>query len=164
MMCAMRFRHEISYDAAPDAVFAMLADRTFREKVCEAQQVVSCDVVITPAGRGFTMVNSQVQNTAGLPAIAKKIAGDTTQAVVTERWDAPTSGTIEITAPGKPTNATGTITLTASGSGTTEVIELEIKVKVPLIGGRLEALMAESITSGYVTEETLGAVWLAGEK
>ncbi|MCG8152003.1 DUF2505 family protein, partial [Pimelobacter simplex] len=78
----MRYSRELAYDAAPDEVFAMLADPAFREKVAAAQQVVSVTVTATPAGTGVSLVVDQVQNTAGLPAIAKKIAGDTTQAVV----------------------------------------------------------------------------------
>jgi uncharacterized protein YndB with AHSA1/START domain len=164
MMTPMLLRHELTYDAPPDEVFAMLSDPAFREKVCAAQQVVSSEVVVTPVGDGFTMVSTQVQRTAGLPAIARKFAGDTTEVVVEETWTTPTSGTIEITAPGKPTSAGGTITLTPSASGTVELFELEVKVKVPLIGGKLETLMADTIRSGQLVEQTVGATWLAGAR
>ncbi len=75
-----------------------------------------------------------------------------------------TSGTLEITAPGKPTSAAGTITLQATADGTAEVIELDVKVKVPLIAGKLEALMGAQITSGYDVEQSVGRAWLAGER
>ena len=42
----MRFRHELVYDAPPDAVFAMLADRAFREAACAAQDVISAEVTL----------------------------------------------------------------------------------------------------------------------
>lgn len=159
----MKFRHELTYAAPPADVFAMLSDPAFREKVCAAQEVVSSTITLTPNGDGFTLVNDQVQNTAGLPAIAKKIAGDTTRALIEESWDGPGGGTLEITAPGKPTTAKGTITLIATDSGTSEVVELDVKVKVPLIGGKLESLMADNISSGMDVEQTVGAAWLAGE-
>lgn len=163
----MRFRHELVYDAPPDAVFAMLADRAFREKVCAAQGVVSHDITLTrtsgPDGDGFTLVNDQVQDTAGLPSIAKKVVGDTTRAVVEETWSSPTGGTVSVTAPGKPTSATGTVRLEARGAGTAEVVDLEVKVRVPVVGGRLEALMADNITQGLEVEQTVGAAWLAGD-
>ncbi|MBM7515768.1 DUF2505 domain-containing protein [Nocardioides nitrophenolicus] len=161
----MRYRRELAYDAPPEEVFAMLADPAFRERVGAAQDVVSIDVTLTPAGAGagFTLVSDQVQNTAGLPAIAKKIAGDTTQAVVRESWADTSSGTIEITAPGKPTKATGTIRLTAAGTGTSYVQELDVVVKVPLIAGKLEKLMADNIDAGLTTEHSVGVAWLKGE-
>jgi uncharacterized protein YndB with AHSA1/START domain len=164
MMCAMEFRTELSYDASPAEVFAMLSDPAFREQVAEAQEVVSVDVRLTPSEDGFSLVSDQVQNTAGLPAIAKKIAGDTTQAVISEEWASRTQGSISITAPGKPTSATGTVSLAPDGDGTVELVELEIKVKVPLIGGKLEKLMADQIESGFRVEHTVGRAWLQDNK
>lgn len=164
MMAPMRFRRELAYEAGPDEVFAMLADPAFREKVAAEQGVVSIDVRITPTGAGFTMVSDQVQDTAGLPAIAKKIAGDTTRAVVREEWSDATSGTIEITAPGKPTKAVGTVRLVGAGTGATYVQELDVNVKVPLIGGKLETLMADNIDAGLSVEHSVGTAWLRGER
>ncbi|MDQ4051714.1 MAG: DUF2505 domain-containing protein [Actinomycetota bacterium] len=160
----MRFRKELAYEADPDEVFAMLADPAFREKVAHAQEVVSVDVRLTTSSGGFSLVSDQVQNTKDLPAIAKKITGDTTRAVVTEEWSSPTSGAISITAPGKPSRAEGTITLEPDTTGTIEIVELEVKVKVPLIGGKLEQLMADTIDSGYDVEHQVGRAWLAGER
>ncbi len=164
MMAAMKFRSELAYEAGPDEVFAMLADPAFREKVARAQGVVSVDVTITPTASGFTMVSDQVQDTAGLPAIARKITGDTTRAVVREEWSDATSGTIEITAPGKPTTASGTASLVPGSGGTTYVQELEVTVKVPLVGGKLEKVMADNIDEGLSAEHAVGTAWLRGER
>lgn len=164
MMTAMRFRHEINYAAAPDEVFAMLRDPAYREKVGQAQNVAAIKVTVTPDGDGFELVNDQMQRTAGLPAIAKKIAGDTTNAVITEKWAGPSSGTVSIVAPGKPTSASGTITLAADGAGTKQTVDLDIKVKVPLIAGKLESIMADQIGAGYVVEAEVGTAWLKGER
>ncbi len=160
----MKFRKELAYDADPEDVFAMLSDPAFREKVAHAQEVVSVDVRLTPSSGGFSLVNEQVQDTAGLPALAKKIAGDTTQAVITEEWSSAAGGSISITAPGKPTKAEGTITLRPGTTGTTELVELDVKVKVPLIGGKLEQLMVDNIDSGFDIEHQVGQAWLAGER
>jgi len=164
MMCAMEFRTELSYDASPDEVFAMLSDPAFREQVAEAQEVVSVEVRLTPTDDGFSLVSDQVQNTQGLPAIAKKIAGDTTRALVEEQWGSRTAGTVSITAPGKPTSATGAIRLAPDGDGTVEIVELDIRVKVPLVGSKLEKLMADSIEDGYRVEHTVGRAWLQDNK
>ena len=39
-------------------------------------------------------------------------------------------------------------------------MELEIKVKVPLIGGKLEKLMAEKVAAGMDVEHDVGVAWL----
>ena len=106
----------------------------------------------------------QVQRTEGLPSFAKKFAGDTTRAVQREVWPDPSGGSLEIEAPGKPTSMTGTISLDADGSGTLEVVELEIKVKVPLLGGKLEGLLADQVRSGMDAEHGVGVAWLKGDR
>jgi hypothetical protein len=163
MMTAMELRHEVSYAAPPAEVFAMLADHAFREAVCEAQGVLSHDVEITPTGEGFTLVNDQVQRTEGLPSFARKFAGDTTRAVQREEWADAAGGSLVIEAPGNPADIRGSIALEPDGSGTTEVVTLAVTVKVPLIGGKLEGLLADQIRHGIDVEHEVGSRWLAGE-
>ena len=159
-MSAMKFRHELSYDAPPEAVFEMLADPEFRKRSCEAMEVVSADVALERTGDGFTLVIDQQQNTKDLPSFARTFAGESTQAIQRETWATHDRGELVIESPGKPVTAKGTIRLEPAGSGTTEVVELEIKVKVPLIGGKLEKLMAEKVAAGMDLERAVGATWL----
>jgi uncharacterized protein YndB with AHSA1/START domain len=159
----MRFRHELSYDAPPERVYAMLADPEFRRRSCAAMEVISADVQLAPGpdgAEGFSLVIDQLQNTKDLPAFARTFAGESTQAIQREVWLGTTSGTLSIESPGKPTSATGTIRLEPAGTGTTEVVELEIKVKVPLVGGKLEKLMAEKVAAGMDVEHAVGVTWL----
>ena len=158
----MKFRHELRYDAWPVEVFEMLADPAFREAVCEAMDVISADVQLDRDGDGvgFTLVIDQLQKTDDLPGFARTFAGDSTQAIQRETWTSATEGSLAIEAPGKPTSISGTIRLEADGAGTKEIVELEIKVKVPLIGGKLEKLMAEKVQSGMDAERQVGQTWL----
>jgi len=156
----MKFRHELSYDAPPAKVFEMLADPDFREQACAAMEVISADVQLDRDGEGFNLVIDQQQNTKDLPGFARTFAGESTQAIQREVWLGPTTGNLSIESPGKPASASGTIRLEEDGSGTREVVELEIKVKVPLIGGKLEKLMAEKVAAGMDVERTIGVVWL----
>ena len=160
----MRFQHTSTYGAAAGDVFAMFSDPEWRKKVGNAQGVVSSDITSRPKGEGCRVVIDQVQNTAGLPSIAKKIAGETTRAVVTEVWASPTAGTIEILAPGKPTKAVGTVTLQSDGAETKHVTDLEVTVKVPLLGGKLEQVMADNIGKGLEIEQAVGVAWLEGDR
>jgi hypothetical protein len=142
----------------------MLADPSFRERVSLAREVVSFDVTLTPTDTGFTLVNDQIQPTAGLPSFAKKFAGETTKAIQREEWSSHSSGTLRIETPGKPTSMQGTITLVGSDAGTVERVDLEIKAKVPLIGGKLESLMADQVRDGMDIEHQVGQAWLRGER
>ena len=86
MMSAMKFRHELSYDASPDQVFAMLADPAFREAVCAAQDVISAEVDLRAPADGFTLTIDQLQRTDDLPSFARTFAGDSTRAIQREEW------------------------------------------------------------------------------
>lgn len=163
MMTTMHFRHELSYDAAPDEVYEMLSDPAFRERVSEAMDVVSAEVAIDRRDEGFSLVNDQVQRTDGLPSFAKKFTGETTRAIQTEEWPDRHGGSLRIDAPGKPSSIIGTIALVSEGAGTTEVVELDIKVKVPLLGGKLEKLLSETVRNGMDVEHEVGRAWLRGE-
>lgn len=164
MMSAMRFRHELVYDAPPADVFAMLADPAFREAACAAQDVISAEVTLERTGEGFTLTIDQQQRTDDLPSFARAFAGDATQAIQREDWPDPSGGSLRIDAPGKPSSVAGAITLEADGTGTREIVELELKIKVPLIGGKLEKLLAEKITAGLTAEHEVGIAYLDGRK
>ncbi len=164
MMSAMKIRHEIGYDADPADVYAMLADPAFRQKSCDAMGVLSCDIRIEPSDDKMTVVIDQVQPTQGVPTFAKAFTGDTTRAVQTEEWSDRTRATLFVRTPGKPAEIDGRLTLTADGSGTVETFEGEVRAKVPLVGGKLEALMADLFKAGMDKEHKAGIAWLAGER
>jgi Protein of unknown function (DUF2505) len=160
----MKFRHDLTYDAPPADVFAMLADAEFRRASCAAQDVISAEVHLEREGNGFTLSLDQQQRTDDLPSFARTFAGDSTRAIQHEHWEDTTGGTLRIDAPGKPSEVKGTITLRPEGSGTREIVELELRVKVPLVGGKLEKLLAEKVAAGMDAEHEVGVRWLAGER
>ena len=160
----MKFRHELRYDASQADVFAMLADPAFREAACAAQDVISAEVTLDREGNGFSLTIDQEQRTDDLPSFARTFAGDSTRAIQREEWEDTTGGTLHIEAPGKPSEVRGTVTLRPEGTHTVEIVELELKVKVPLIGGKLEKLLAERITAGMDAEHEVGVRWLAGAR
>lgn len=121
----MRLQHEHFYDDTPSAVFEMLADPAFREKVSAAQDVVSAKVAVERSGEGFVCTNDQIQRTDGLASFARRFAGDTTRAVAVEEWADETTGSLRIEAPGKPSSVDGTTALVPTASGTTQVYEPE---------------------------------------
>jgi hypothetical protein len=156
----MRFRHQVSYDASLDEVYAMLSDPSFREASAEAMGVLSADVSVTPKGEGMSVRIDQVQRTEGVPGFAKKIVGETTHALQVEEWSSHAEATIDIQIPGKPTSVHGTLTLTESGGQTTETMAAELRARVPLIGGKLESLLADLIDKGMDKEHEAGVAWL----
>lgn len=163
-MSAMKLRHEISYDAPASDVWTMLSDPAFRQKSCDAMGVLSSTIAIEPVGQGMKVRIEQVQRTEGIPSFAKKFAGDTTQAVQVEEWSDRRNATLTVKTPGKPTEITGTLTLTEEGGRTVETFDGECRVKVPLIGGKLEGLMSDLFRKGMDKEHQAGVAWLGGAR
>ena len=83
-----------------------------------------------------------------LPGFAKKILTPSQTAIQTETWaPANSSGervcTYTVEAQGTPSRIQGSHRLTPTASGCHHTIDIDAKVSVPLIGGRLEKLAAE---------------------
>ena len=158
----MRFRHEQHYDATPAEVHAMLADESFRARVTDAQEARTSTVDITPDGGAMTVRVDQTRGSEGIPAFAQKIVGDSIRIVQVETWADASEAALDVTIPGKPGRLTGTISLAVDGSGTVKVVDGDLRVNVPLMGGKLERLVADLLGAALDQEGQVGKTWLAG--
>ena len=158
----MRFEHVNHYAAGPDAVLAMLTTPAFRDQVCARQRALDHDVDVTGEGVGAVVLVARTQSLEGAPSIATKVAGDTVRIVQREEWRTATEARFAMEIPGKPGRVDGGIVLRDNGDGTTdEVFSGEVKVTVPLLGKKLEQMIASILERALVKEGQVGASWLA---
>ena len=160
----MKFSHQMTYDAPPADVHAMLADPAFREKVCVAMRSKRHDVDITGSGPGMAVVVDQTQPADGIPSFAKRIVGDEIQIVQRESWTDASSAALVVEIPGKPGDFKGRIDVAGDGDGTVETVDGEIKVKIPMLGAKLEALIGDLLKKALQSEQRVGRAWLAGDR
>ena len=160
-MCAMKFEHTLRYAATPDQVFAMLGEATFRERVCEAQHATECTAVVDGYDDTMTVKVDQKRPSEGIPSFAKKFVGDTIHILQEEEWTSATDARLDVSIPGKPGHLKGTITLRPDGDGTVETVAGELKVAIPLVGGKIEVLVAEMLEHALQAEQRIGTAWLA---
>ena len=158
---ATTMTHRLEYDAPLADVAAMLADQAFREEVCTYQNVVRSKVEIDVDGDTRTVVVDQVQPAKGIPGFAKRFVGDEINIVQRETWSSPEAADLHVTIPGKPGEMTGTITLVESGGTTTETVDVRIKVNIPLVGGKIEDLIASLLRKALVAENKVGRDYLS---
>jgi len=160
-----RINEKLRYDGvSTHQVHEMLADPAFREKVCDYQRVLRSTVTIEEQGDTMAVVIDQVHETKGVPGFAKRVVGDETNIVQSERWSSVESGDIDISIPGKPGDMSGTATLAEDSGGTTETVQLDVKVSIPLVGGKLESFIADLLTKALRAEHTVGVAWLDGRR
>jgi hypothetical protein len=155
-----RLTHELTYDAPMVDVAEMLADTSFREEVCEFQGVKRAMVSIDSDDNGMEVTIDQVQAAHGIPSFAQKFVGDEINIVQQEYWSSPTEGDITVTIPGKPGEMSGTARLSESGGVTTEKVDLTVKVNIPLVGGRIEGLIADLLLKALKAENKVGRDYL----
>jgi hypothetical protein len=156
-----RITHDLTYDAPLPEVVAMLADADFRREVCARQGVLRAEVDIVESDVATTVKIDQIQAADGIPSFAKTFVGDEIHIVQLESWTSPDHADVEVSIPGKPGDMTGTARLRESGGGTTERVELTVKVGIPLVGGKIEGLIADLLLKALRTENVVGREWLA---
>ena len=154
---ATRLTKTLTYDASAEAVAAMLDDTGFREEVLERQRVVRGSVSI----EGDHVTIEQVRSADDIPSFARSFVGDEILIVQTESWTSPTSADVRLAIPGKPGEAVGTLELVESGGSTTESIDLDLTVKIPRVGGKIEQRIAGSVSAALDVEQEVGREWLS---
>jgi hypothetical protein len=152
-----RLTKKLTYEASAEAVAAMLDDVAFREEVLRRQKVDQGSATV----EGDVVTIEQRRSSAGLPGFAQKIVGDQITIVQRETWTSPTTCDVELSIPGKPGEAVGTMRLEESGGTTTEVVDLDLSVRVPLVGGKIESLVAAMFGEALDIEQAVGREWLA---
>ena len=147
-----------------EEVRAMLADPAFRQAVCDYQAVEDSAVTIEEFDDGSMTVDlDRTYGTALVPSFARKFVGATIDLVQREEWSSPTEARFEVSIPGKPGEMTGTARLVQSGSDAVETVSLDVRISIPLVGGKLEDLVAGLMRDAFRAENKVGLKWLAGE-
>jgi hypothetical protein len=149
------------YDAPADRVYAMVTDEAFRNRVCEAVGSIRHEVRVTGSGSGATVSVRQTQRVRNTPGFAKRLVGDALEVLQVERWADAGGGGLEVTTPGRPGHLRGTVTLSGLGSTTVQTVTGDLRVPVPLVGPRLEELVASLLGKAMDVEERVGREWLA---
>jgi hypothetical protein len=86
--------------------------------------------------------------------------GDGVRIIQREEWSGD-KATLHVSIPGKPGEMTGTMALAESGGVTTESIACEIRVNMPLVGGKVERLIEEMLSKALRNENRVGREWLS---
>jgi hypothetical protein len=147
-----------------EEVRAMLADPEFRQAVCTYQAVEDSAISIEEYDDGSMTVDMErTYGTTLVPSFARKFVGATIDLVQREEWSTPTTATFDVTIPGKPGEMQGTALLVQTGADAVETVTMNVKVAIPLVGGKLEDLIAGLLRDAFRAENKVGLKWLAGE-
>ncbi len=151
-----RFAHATESDASVAEVYAVLTSEVWSAQLAEHlnDDAQTVSRVEAPDG-GVTLVMSR-RLPSGIPPVLQKFLPADPRVVVTDVWSGPRGGahdcswTAEIT--GAPARIRGTQRISPTAGGNLHEIGGEVKVSVPLIGGKAEAFIAEQVLGLVVAE------------
>jgi hypothetical protein len=141
------FRRVVEGPVTVDALFDLLSSERWPELLAEhlgdGSQLVRRDVGVDG---GVTLVMSRMLP-AGVPGFLKRFVPADPRVVTTDEWSPLVDGrrrcrwTADIV--GTPAKLTGTQLIEPTSEGNRHVVEGEVRVSVPLVGGKAEAYIAE---------------------
>jgi hypothetical protein len=110
----------------------------------------------------MTVRIDQHRPTEGVPSFAHRFVGDDIHIVQEEEWTSPGApAALKVTIPGKPGHMQGSIRLTEVDGGVTETVHVDIRVGIPLVGGKIEGLISDLLEQALVAENRVGREWLS---
>jgi uncharacterized protein YndB with AHSA1/START domain len=137
------------FDADVERVFALMSAPDFLERKYAA--VGATEVVIdAPDDRdGAPRITSSRKVTVELPGFARKVMQPANTVVQTDEWsaaqaDGSRSCRYSVAVKGVPSRIDGTVTLHPDSGGTRQDVVAEVKVSIPLLGGKLEKFAVDN--------------------
>jgi hypothetical protein len=144
-----RFSHSVDSDVDVEALFAVLTGADWADRKAEHLGDGSRTVrrEVAPNG-GVTLVLSR-ELPAGVPGFLQRFLPSDRRVTTTDVWGPPQegtrSGTWTAVLGGAPAKLGGTMRIEPTAAGNRHTIDGEVKVGVPVIGGKAESFIAEQI-------------------
>lgn len=160
-----RFEHRASFTSPAATVYATLVDRVFLEARLAALGGKGAAVVeYTGSGDEVSYRLRQGLDAERLPGAVRAILKGDLVVERAERWtlDGGThAATGSATISGVPGEIKNRSRVEAAGDGCALVITAEVKVSIPLIGGKFESVIAEQVGKLLAAESEFTGKWLA---
>lgn len=155
----MELTSTAEFAADPATVYAMVTNDQFLERA--ARESGATDAVARVEGQ-----RSQVARVMATPQEVRPFVGDAVTIADTVDWgeaDAhgARAGHFTIEVQDQPVSITGAVALAPGGRGTRLTMRGDLSVRIPLLGGRLEHMVAPMIQAVLEAQQVSGDRWLA---
>ncbi|MFL6119564.1 DUF2505 domain-containing protein [Actinophytocola sp.] len=156
-----RFEHRATFPAPVGTVHATLVDEAFltaRLRDIGGKGAALLDHRTSDDGADIRL--RQGVDARHLPGAVRSILSGDLVVEREEHWRGRES-TGRATINGVPAEIRFASRLVPKGDGTEQVVDAEVKVGIPLIGGKIEKVVAEQVTKLLATEAEYAEKWLA---
>lgn len=154
-----------TFDHPIETVWAMFCDRDSHVAKFEGMGHRDIEVLDFTDDSGDVLIKISRVVDVDLPGFAKKVLKPSSTVESTDHWhdngDGTYGGTFTADAKGQPVEVRGTTMLTPDGDRTQYEVTTSVKVRVPIIGGKIEKWAKGDIDRQMKAEFDAGDAWLA---
>ena len=144
----MKFDDKHAFDKSAATVLKMFSDRAYFER--KYKDLGGWDIEVLECEKTATKFRIKcrysMKSNVPLPEFAKKFVPDTASITQVDAWDLKTmTGRLEAEIKGAPVKVAADMTLKADGKGSANHLKWNISCGIPLIGGKIEKIVADDI-------------------
>lgn len=151
----MQYTEQNTHAKNADVVLKMLTDKAYFLNKYNNVGATHVEVLeFFQSDDKFSITTSrQVAVEAPVPGFAKKLVPEHITIVQTDTWDLKSrTGTLDIQFKGIPVTIKCNMSLQDQGSECVQSLHFTLKVSVPLIGGKLEHLLADDLRRKFAAD------------
>jgi hypothetical protein len=145
----MQFNDKHSFDKPAATVLKMFSDRAYFERKYRELGNTGIEVLehVADAKKFRIKVRYTAKNSSPqIPDFAKKFLGETNVVTQTDTWDLEKkTGRLEAEIKGVPVKVSAEMKLADEGSGSANTLKWSLSCGIPLVGGKLEQVVAGDI-------------------
>jgi hypothetical protein len=163
---ARSIEHRSSFSFPAEQVYATVTDEDYlRQRLSEIGGVDSELVSRTADNGTVRIVMRQGIDPDDLPGIVKRVVPDGVLIERSESWTAegggpPYTATMEASVRGIKGTVSGTTKIADSGQGSEQTTTGEVDIDIPLVGGKIESVIAEQLRELLEVEAQFTKRWL----
>lgn len=161
----MKFDDKHTFNLPAAKVLEMFTDRTYFER--KYKELGGWDIEVLECEKTATKFRIKcrynMKSNVPLPDFAKKFVPDTAVVTQTDSWDIKTrTGRLEAEIKGAPVKVAADMTLKDDGKGAANHLKWNISCGIPLVGGKIEKIVADDIQAKASADIAVSRKLLAG--
>ncbi|MBW0115196.1 DUF2505 domain-containing protein [Pseudonocardia abyssalis] len=156
-----------SQHSADDVAAVMLDEEYLRARLVQLGGPGAKVLAHEPTADGGRYTIRHGVDQAALPSIVSSLVSGNLVIQRTEslRREAPGrwAGDVDVQIPGTPASAVGSLALHDAGTGSELLVRADVTVKIPFLGGKIEAVIVDQVQQLLAAETAFTLEWLAGK-
>lgn len=161
----MKFEDKHPFDKPAATVIKMFSDRAYFER--KYKDLGGWDIEVLEHEKSAKKFRIKVRYTikasGQIPAFAQKFLGDSSTVTQQDAWDLEKmTGRLDVEVKGLPAKVSADMTLKSDGKGAANHLIWNVSCGIPLIGGKLESVIADDIRAKSGADIAVSRKLLAG--